>query len=110
MYQELVAEFGGERISVLAEDAYYRNQDHLSMDQRVLTNYDHPAAFEHELLAQHLQSQLQHICTEPLVLQTVVQPVQDQSAAAALQQLELSLLQAKTQPSSQHAAYSRVWY
>jgi len=63
-----------------------------------------------ELLAQHLQSQLQHICTEPLVLQTVVQPVQDQSAAAALQQLELSLLQAKAQPSSQHAAYSRVWY
>ena len=55
VYQELVAEFGGERISVLAEDAYYRNQDHLSMDQRVLTNYDHPAAFEHELLAQHLQ-------------------------------------------------------
>ncbi|MDZ7902343.1 MAG: hypothetical protein U5L01_07295 [Rheinheimera sp.] len=51
VYQELVAEFGGERISVLAEDAYYRNQDHLSMDQRVLTNYDHPAAFEHELLA-----------------------------------------------------------
>lgn len=56
VYQELVAEFGGERIAVLAEDAYYRNQDHLSMDQRVLTNYDHPAAFEHELLAEHLES------------------------------------------------------
>lgn len=54
VYQELVAEFGGERISVLAEDAYYRDQDHLSMEQRVLTNYDHPAAFEHELLARHL--------------------------------------------------------
>lgn len=55
VYQELVAEFGGERISVLAEDAYYRNQDHLSPEQRVLTNYDHPAAFEHELLVEHLR-------------------------------------------------------
>jgi diguanylate cyclase (GGDEF)-like protein len=63
-----------------------------------------------ELLAQHLQSQLQHICTEPLVLQTVVQPVQEQTAAAALQQLEQCLLQAKTQPASRDDAYSRVWY
>ncbi|RUO18992.1 uridine kinase [Aliidiomarina iranensis] len=56
VYQELVAELGGERISVLSEDAYYRDQSHLSLDQRVLTNYDHPSAFEHELLASHLQS------------------------------------------------------
>ncbi len=55
VYQELVAELGGERISVLSEDAYYRDQSHLSLDQRVLTNYDHPSAFEHELLTKHLQ-------------------------------------------------------
>lgn len=55
VYQELVAELGGERISVLQEDAYYRDQSHLSLDQRVLTNYDHPTAFEHDLLGKHLQ-------------------------------------------------------
>lgn len=55
VYQELVAELGGERISVLSEDAYYRDQSHLSLEQRVLTNYDHPSAFEHELLAAHMQ-------------------------------------------------------
>ena len=55
VYQELVAELGGEHIAILAEDAYYRDQNHLSLEQRVLTNYDHPAAFEHELLARHLQ-------------------------------------------------------
>lgn len=59
-----------------------------------------------ELLAQHLQSQLQHICTDPLVLQTVVQPVQEQTAAAALQQLELALGQTK----AQSFALSKVWY
>jgi uridine kinase len=64
VYQELVAEFGGERIAVLAEDAYYRSQDHLSMDQRVLTNYDHPAAFEHELLAHHLQQLKEGVAVE----------------------------------------------
>lgn len=55
VYQELVAELGGERISVLQEDAYYRDQSHLSPEQRVLTNYDHPSAFEHDLLNDHLQ-------------------------------------------------------
>ena len=35
VYQELVAELGGERISVLSEDAYYRDQSHLQLEQRV---------------------------------------------------------------------------
>ncbi|MCC5853686.1 MAG: uridine kinase [Alkalimonas sp.] len=55
VYQELVAELGGERIAILAEDAYYRDQSHLSFEQRTLTNYDHPSAFEHKLLGEHLQ-------------------------------------------------------
>lgn len=54
VYQELVAELGCERIAIISEDAYYRDQSHLSMAQRVLTNYDHPSAFEHQLLASHL--------------------------------------------------------
>jgi len=56
VYQELVAELGGERIAILSEDAYYRDQSHLAFEQRVLTNYDHPSAFEHELLVSHLKS------------------------------------------------------
>jgi uridine kinase len=56
VYQELVAELGSsQRIAILSEDAYYRDQSHLPFDQRVLTNYDHPSAFEHALLAEHLQ-------------------------------------------------------
>jgi uridine kinase len=56
VYQELVAELGCERIAIISEDAYYRDQSHLSMAQRVLTNYDHPSAFEHQLLASHLSA------------------------------------------------------
>ncbi|MEH8021930.1 MULTISPECIES: uridine kinase [Rheinheimera] len=56
VYQELVAELGDERIAILSEDAYYRDQSHLSFEQRILTNYDHPAAFEHQLLTSHLHA------------------------------------------------------
>jgi uridine kinase len=55
VYQELVAELGTDGIAILAEDAYYRDQSHMTMAQRVLTNYDQPAAFEHDLLMQHLR-------------------------------------------------------
>lgn len=43
-----------QEVLVLQEDHYYKAQDHLSMEERVQTNYDHPDAFEHDLLNQHL--------------------------------------------------------
>ncbi|XOV80813.1 MAG: uridine kinase [Aestuariibacter sp.] len=46
----------GADIQLICEDHYYRNQDHLSMEERQKTNYDHPNAFEHELLVEHLLS------------------------------------------------------
>lgn len=54
VYQELVSELGSDCIAILSEDAYYRDQQHLSLQQRLLTNYDHPNAFEHQLLVNHL--------------------------------------------------------
>ncbi|RTR39614.1 uridine kinase [Shewanella canadensis] len=54
IYEELCRDLGTDQIGVIAEDAYYRDQGHLSMDQRVLTNYDHPKALDHELLCSHL--------------------------------------------------------
>ncbi len=57
--KELIDEVGSNEIGVINEDYYYRCQDHLSMDERVKTNYDHPASLEHELLLEHLLK-LQH--------------------------------------------------
>ena len=56
IFEELCRDLGTDQIGVIAEDAYYRDQGHLSMDERVLTNYDHPKALDHELLCHHLQS------------------------------------------------------
>ncbi len=54
IYQELLPELGENNIAIIKEDSYYRAQDHLSMAEREQINYDHPNAFEHELLAEHL--------------------------------------------------------
>ncbi len=45
----------GLRLSVIAEDAYYRDQSHLSMAQREAANYDHPDALDQALLCDHLK-------------------------------------------------------
>lgn len=55
IYDEMVEELGEKNISIIKEDAYYRAQDHLTIEEREKTNYDHPDAFEHELLSTHLK-------------------------------------------------------
>ena len=47
----------GEAVTI-QEDSYYKNLSDLPYDQRVATNFDHPGAFDHGLLAEHLQQLL----------------------------------------------------
>jgi len=54
IYDELLPELGADSIAIIKEDAYYRDQSHMKMEDRIKTNYDHPNAFEHELLAEQL--------------------------------------------------------
>lgn len=51
----IVNELGSDQVVVISEDCYYRDQSHMPFEERVKTNYDHPDAFEHDLLVQHLQ-------------------------------------------------------
>ena len=41
-----------ERTSVVTirQDDYYKDQSHLTMEERIKTNYDHPFAFDNALL------------------------------------------------------------
>lgn len=50
----LTHDLGSDKIAVITEDSYYKDQSHLPFDVRVKTNYDHPDAFDHELLSQHI--------------------------------------------------------
>lgn len=43
-----------ERCALVDHDAYYRDLAHLSFEERIDTNFDHPDSLENELLAEHL--------------------------------------------------------
>ena len=44
-----------KEITIISYDNYYKPQDHLSMDERVKTNYDCPDALDTDLLVKHLR-------------------------------------------------------
>ncbi len=53
--QRLKEEFSlTNSVVIIRQDDYYKDQTHLSMEERVKTNYDHPFAFDNDLLIQHL--------------------------------------------------------
>lgn len=53
---EIFESFGGEKIVMMQQDAYYKDQSHLTMEERVKTNYDHPRAFDNTLFVEHLEA------------------------------------------------------
>lgn len=44
------------QVNVIHEDSYYNDQSALVFEEREKTNYDHPDAFEHSLLVEHLRA------------------------------------------------------
>ena len=53
----LHARFAGDA-SLISHDNYYKRRDELSYEQRTKLNYDHPSAFDNELLVEHLDALL----------------------------------------------------
>ena len=47
--------FGADEVSVLNHDSYYKRHDELPYEERCKLNYDHPDAFDNDLLIQHLK-------------------------------------------------------
>lgn len=52
----IVASVGPDKVTVIEQDNYYKNLAHLSMADRVKINFDHPDAFDWDLLKQHIHS------------------------------------------------------
>ncbi|MBE2238580.1 MAG: uridine kinase [Caldilineaceae bacterium] len=46
---------GRERIAYLQHDNYYKDQSHLTSEERARTNYDHPDSLETSLMVRHLR-------------------------------------------------------
>ncbi|EKU94147.1 Uridine kinase [Alloiococcus otitis] len=50
--------FPGKSIMILEHDSYYKDQSHLDFQDRLKTNYDHPLAFDTELMVDQLKALL----------------------------------------------------
>ncbi|MCH7322192.1 uridine kinase [Solibacillus sp. MA9] len=48
--------FRDHSVVVIEQDYYYKDQSHMTFDERLLTNYDHPLAFDTDLLIEHVHS------------------------------------------------------
>lgn len=49
-----IYDFLGRDAAFIDQDAYYLDLSHLSLDERRLVNFDHPDAFDTDLLVEHL--------------------------------------------------------
>lgn len=52
---QIMNELPETEVGIISQDSYYKANDHLSMDERALINFDHPRAIDFGLLCTHLQ-------------------------------------------------------
>lgn len=52
--------FNGHSIMMLEQDFYYKDQSDLVFEERLKTNYDHPLAFDTDLLIEHIKKLLRY--------------------------------------------------
>jgi uridine kinase len=52
---QIMNELPETEVGVLSQDSYYKENNHLSYEERALVNFDHPRAIDFELLVKHLQ-------------------------------------------------------
>ncbi|MNW42262.1 Uridine kinase [compost metagenome] len=52
--RSVIDQLATDKVTFISQDNYYNDQTHLSMVEREKVNYDHPFAFDNELLVEHL--------------------------------------------------------
>jgi len=57
--KKIMQTFKDESVLLIQQDAYYHDQSHLTFEERLETNYDHPDAFDNEFLMTQIK-QLQN--------------------------------------------------
>jgi len=70
--------FKGHSILIIEQDYYYKDQSHLPFEERLKTNYDHPLAFDNDLLIEHIQKLLRYESIEKPVYDYTIHTRSDQ--------------------------------
>jgi uridine kinase len=52
--EQILNELPSGEVSILSQDSYYKQNDHLTYEERCEINFDHPSAIDFELLKEHL--------------------------------------------------------
>jgi uridine kinase len=54
--KSIITKLGSTNVTLISQDNYYLHHSGLTFEERERINYDHPRAFENELLLQHLNT------------------------------------------------------
>ena len=52
----IIENIGQENILLIQHDSYYRDLNHLSLEERTKQNFDHPSSLETELMIRHIKA------------------------------------------------------
>jgi len=69
--RNIVRELGSDRVVIIDQDSYYKNLEDIPARDREARNFDHPDAFDNELLKRHIRELLEGRAVE--------QPIYDYS-------------------------------
>ncbi|MBU0278409.1 MULTISPECIES: uridine kinase [unclassified Gemella] len=53
--KRIIEELTKDKVVLIEQDYYYKDQSHMTMEERIKTNYDHPDAFDNEYLCSQLK-------------------------------------------------------
>ena len=56
LVKQLQEAFRGEDVATLCHDYYYKERSELTYEERTKLNYDHPAAFDTDMLVEHIRT------------------------------------------------------
>ncbi len=76
----IMERLGADKAVIIQEDSYYEDLSDIRYDERVVSNFDHPDAFDHDLLAK----QLRRLSNG----QAILQPVYDYKSHRRLEEIK----------------------
>ncbi len=53
--KKVMSSFSSHQVSIISQDNYYKDNAHITLQERRKINFDHPESFEFDLLVKHLQ-------------------------------------------------------
>lgn len=78
--KKVMCSFSNSQATVISQDSYYKDNSHISAQQRAEINFDHPDSIEFDLLVKHIQQLRKG--------QTIEQPVYDYITSTRQQEVQ----------------------